>query len=435
MSHLFGCKQTPPTPPTTSDEDSSGSTDDAEMKKKKGNRAMGKKKYPKALKYYSKAIKIDPKNATYYLNRAIANSALELWKDAEGDASSAVELQEQPSSKSHYQLARARLRRGRCLEARDALRIGLGQCPGESALVQLSREVDRACAALEAKRKAQEEAEEAKSSAGPCGSRALTDQARNLYQAGRLEEALLLAEESRKDALRAGAKRDEINAVSLLGKIQMRLKRWPDAAESWQAVVDMETKEFSMDVIEERDAISSASNNLGIALKNAGKLEAAVSALNEAYQLSTSGDDKIATYQASQILQNVSQCLLAQGKPGEARSVCARAADICQRLFGEEHAAHALSNLCLARCLRADGQFREAVTTYAKALEVFSKKTTKECLAELPEVPSEERLLQLQNQCKGELAQLLALAEQAQARGTAATASEQAGYSAAATAS
>ena len=28
-------------------EDSSGSTSDAEMKKKKGNRAMGKKKYPK----------------------------------------------------------------------------------------------------------------------------------------------------------------------------------------------------------------------------------------------------------------------------------------------------------------------------------------------------------------------------------------------------
>ncbi|CAE7918121.1 PP5, partial [Symbiodinium sp. KB8] len=153
MSHIFGCKQTPPTPPTTSDEESSGSTSDAEMKKKKGNRAMGKKKYPKAVKYYTKAIKIDPENATYHLNRAIANAALELWKDAEADAATAVELQEdQPSSKSHFQLARARFRRGRCLEAREALKMGLERFPTEPALIKLGREIDTAVKALQQRR-------------------------------------------------------------------------------------------------------------------------------------------------------------------------------------------------------------------------------------------------------------------------------------------
>eukprot|EP00931_Biecheleriopsis_adriatica_P122472 TRINITY_DN97464_c0_g1_i1.p1 TRINITY_DN97464_c0_g1~~TRINITY_DN97464_c0_g1_i1.p1 ORF type:complete len:435 (-),score=127.43 TRINITY_DN97464_c0_g1_i1:45-1349(-) len=428
MSHIFGCKQTPPTPPTTSDEESSGSTDDAEMKKKKGNRAMGKKKYPKAVKYYSKAIKIDPKNSTYRLNRAIANSALELWKDAEADAQSAVELQERPSSKSHYQLARARLKRGRCLEAREALRIGLDECPEESVLVQLRKEVDRACAALEARRRKEEEEEEKKCTVtGPGGSKALTNQARSLYEAGRLEEAISLLEESRSAAVKCNARRDEISAVSLLGKVQMRLKRWSDAAESWRAVVGMETEVFSMENHEEREALSNASNNLGIALKNAGKLKEATDALNEAYMLSTNGDDKVATYQSSQILQNVSQCLLAQGKPGEAKNVSARAMEICQRIFGEEHATQALGNLCLARCLRAGGQIREAVTAYAKCLEIFSKKTAEECLAEIPEVPSKDRLQQLQQQCRGELAQLVAMAEQAKAAAQAQGAQEAAG--------
>ncbi|CAE7412816.1 unnamed protein product [Symbiodinium necroappetens] len=72
----------------------------------------------------------------------------------------------------------------------------------------------------------------------------------------------------------------------------------------------METEEFSMDVAEERGALSNAQNNLGIALKSAQRLDEAASAFNEAYRLSTNGDDKVATYQAAQILQNASQCLL-----------------------------------------------------------------------------------------------------------------------------
>ncbi|OLP78291.1 hypothetical protein AK812_SmicGene41544 [Symbiodinium microadriaticum] len=196
-------------------------------------------------------------------------------------------------------------------------------------------------------------------------------------------------------------------------QVELRLRRWADAVSTWQAVVSMETEEFSMDVAEERGALSNAQNNLGIALKSAQRLDEAASAFNEAYRLSTNGDDKVATYQAAQILQNASQCLLAQAKAKEARSFSARALEITQRVFGERHASLALANLALARCLRAEGELRQAVAAYARALEIFAQKTNEECLGEIPEVPSHDRLEQLQGQVKAELAELLAIAEQA----------------------
>eukprot|EP00435_Cladocopium_sp_Y103_P063232 s385_g24.t2 len=443
MSHIFGCKQTPPTPPTTSDEESSGSTSDAEMKKKKGNRAMGKKKYPKAIKYYSKAIKIDPNNATYHLNRAIANSALELWKDAEHDASKAVELQDEvetaPSSKGHFQLARARLRRGRCLEAREALKLGLNRYPQDPALLQLGKEIDRAVAKLEAKRQKEipdlaaveeEEEENAAKSAGPSGAKALTDQARALADASPAAALPLLAE-AVQAAQRAAQRREEISARSLLGKVQLRLRQWADAVSSWEAVVQLELQEFSMDILEERSALSNAHNNLGIAQKNAGRLGEASSSFQDAYRLATNGDDKVATHQASQILQNAAQCLLVQGKAAEARGLCERSQEICQRLFGDGHGTLALGGLALARCFRAEGDLRNAIASYAKSLDIFSEKTTEESLAELPELPSADRLQQLLQQTRGELAQLVALAERAKAQAMQGTATGSAaeGYS------
>ncbi|CAK9063008.1 unnamed protein product [Durusdinium trenchii] len=418
MSHIFGCKQTPPTPPTTSDEESSGSTSDAETKKKKGNRAMGKKKYPKAIKYYSKAIKIDPENATYHLNRAIANSALELWKDAELDAAKAVELADQQApAKSHYQLVRARLRRGRCLEAREALKLGLQRFSEDKALQQLGKEVDRAVALLEAKRRKEEEEEEERSaakSAGPCGAKALTDQARQLSER-QPEAALPLLEEALQAARQARQRREEINAQSLMGKVQLKLRRWAEAVASWEAVVQLEGEQFSMEVLEERLALSNAQNNLGIALKNAQRLGEASSAFQEAYRLATNGDDKVATHQASQILQNAAQCLLAQGRAVEAKGLCERSQEICLRLFGEKHGTLALGHLALARCCRAAGDLRAAIQSYAKSLELFGEKTTEDCLAELPELPNAQRLEQVLATARQELAQLVHLAEQAKA--------------------
>lgn len=368
--HIHGSKQTPPTPPTTSDEDSSGSTDDAEMKKKKGNRAMGKKKYPKAIKYYSKAVKIDPRNPTYRLNRAIASSALELWKDAEADAALAVKLGDPPSSKSHYQLARARLRRGQCEEAREALAAGLEAHPGEAALLQLSKEVDRVFAAREARRKKEAEIEQ-------------------------------VSEAARKEAVRLSCVR---------GKAAMREKRWPDAAEAFQSAVDMQ--EAMPPAQQDKEAMSNAYNNLGIACKSCGRMAAAVEALNKSYVIATKGDDQVATPQASQILQNLAQCLLQQDKTEEARHMYTRALQIGQRLFGADHAAHALNYMGIARCLKRESKVPEALKSYTTAYELLTSREPEVCLKEMPELPNKERLAQVIEQCRQELAQLVLLLEE-----------------------
>merc|ERR1719253_250210 len=119
-----------------------------------------------------------------------------------------------------------------------------------------------------------------------------------------------------------------------------------------------------MDNKEEREALSNAYNNLGIAYKNAGRLPDAVTAMNKAYARATNGDDLVATFQASQILQNTGQCLVAQKKPADARKFYERALEIGLRLFHGEHASHALNHLCIARCYRDEGQVKEAIQTY-----------------------------------------------------------------------
>jgi len=428
--HIHGCKQTPPTPPTTSDEESSGSSDDASAKKKKGNRAMGKKKYPKALKYYSKAIKIDPKESTYHLNRSIANAALELWKDAENDAACALDLAGEPKScKGHYQKGRAQLRRGKCEEAAETVRAGLAIFPTEGALIQLNKEIERAMKAKNEKKlkDLEEAAAKAALPSGPSGVRALLNQARSIYDEGRVEEAVAVLREALASSRVSGTedtRRDEMSAFSLLGKASMQLRKWQDAAEAFESVVQLEEATFSMDNREEREALSNAYNNLGIARKNAGDMNGAVTALNQAYHRSTNGDDQVASAQAGQILQNVGQCLRAQKRTTEACKIFARALEIGQRLFGSDHASNALNHLCIARCYRDEGDVKQAIESYTKACEIWMQKDPETCLAEMPEVPNKERLASLQNQTRAELGMLVQAVEQmrqqAAAGGTAA---------------
>jgi len=415
MSHLHGCKQTPDTPPTTTDEESSGSTDDGDMKKKKGNRAMGKKKYPKAIKYYSKAIKIDPENPTYRLNRAIANSALELWKDAEADASCAVELGDPPSVKSHYWLAKSRLRRGHIGEAKSALDDGLSAYPGESALAQLAKDIEKSQLEREqrAQRKLEENRKQASTSNRPDGTRTVVDQARALLAEGKVEEAVARLREITETQATGDAVRDQISAWSLLGKAHMQVKNWADAAEAFGKLVELEEATFSKNNKEEREALSNAYNNRGIAFKNAGQMQQAVQSLNSAYMQATNGDDKVATPQAAQILQNLAQCLRAQKRPIDAQRMYERALEVSHRLYGDDHASHALNHLCIARCLRDQGLIPDAIKQYVKAIQIWSEKDDKECLREMPEVPNAARLAEIREQCKIELAQLVTLMEQA----------------------
>lgn len=414
--YLHGSKQTPQTPPTSSDEDSSGSSEDAEAKKRIGNRAIGKKKYPKAIKYYSKAIKIDPAGAAYRLNRAIANAALELWKNAEEDALRAVELSKPPSAKSHYQLARARLRLGRCYDARKAADAALASFPDEASLRQLSLEIDREAARRDARATAKvAKAKSLEPSGGPSARKPLLDRARSAFNAGRVEEALALLKESLTSAPAQEVEEQwhEMSALSLLGKCSMQLRRWPEAVRAFEELLTLQEKVLNMDDSESREATSNAYNSLGLAYKNTGRLCEAADAMSKAYHMATNGDDQVATAQSAQILQNSGQCLRQEGKLEHARLFFERALEIGQRIFGSEHSSNALNYLCIARCRRDTGELKEAIQAYQKALGIWIHKDPKECLKEMPEMPNEQRLAALQHQCKSELAQLITAIEQA----------------------
>merc|ERR1712060_203840 len=163
---------------------------------------------------------------------------------------------------------------------------------------------------------------------------------------------------------------------------------------------------------------SSAYNNLGIACKNAGQMHEAIKALNAAYGRATNGDDQVATPQAAQILQNRAQCLRVEKKLNEAQDMFVRALQIGQRLYGNDHASNALNHLCIARCSRDTGKIKEAIESYTKAIEIWMHKPIETCLEEMPEVPSKDRLLQLQQQSRAELGQLVLTVEQARQNAT-----------------
>merc|ERR550525_385487 len=91
-----------------------------------------------------------------------------------------------------------------------------------------------------------------------------------------------------------------------------------------------------------------------------------------------------------------------------------RALEIGRRICGEDHAANALNHLGIGRCLREQGKVKEAIESYTKAVEIWMHKDPETCLSEMPEVPSQDRLLQLQQQTRTELGQLVIMVGQAQ---------------------
>ncbi|KDP23937.1 hypothetical protein JCGZ_27097 [Jatropha curcas] len=64
----------------------------AEMAKEKGNQAFKDKQWQKAISYYTDAIKLNGKNATYYSNRAAAHLELASFLQAEADCTKAIDL-------------------------------------------------------------------------------------------------------------------------------------------------------------------------------------------------------------------------------------------------------------------------------------------------------------------------------------------------------
>merc|ERR1712217_462573 len=141
-------------------------------------------------------------------------------------------------------------------------------------------------------------------------------------------------------------------------------------------------------------------------------MKEALEALQNAYMRSTAGDDKVATAQSAQILQNMANLLRTQKKPDEALKMFERAADIGQQLYGPEHASNALNHMAIARCQKEMGKIKEAMVSYTKAVEIWQAKDSETCLKEMPEVPNQERLKQVQEQCRAELTQLIMAVEQ-----------------------
>lgn len=62
------------------------------IEKEKGNVCFKKGDYNRAITYYSKAIVLDPSNAVYYINRAMANLKLDKWTEVESDCERGIEL-------------------------------------------------------------------------------------------------------------------------------------------------------------------------------------------------------------------------------------------------------------------------------------------------------------------------------------------------------
>ncbi|KAL3814407.1 hypothetical protein ACJIZ3_015675 [Penstemon smallii] len=89
--------------------DTNGSMDAAELLKEKGNAAYKGKQWNKAVSYYTEAIKLNEKNATYYSNRAMAYLELGCFQQAEEDCTKAISL-DKKNVKTY-------LRRGRAKES------------------------------------------------------------------------------------------------------------------------------------------------------------------------------------------------------------------------------------------------------------------------------------------------------------------------------
>ncbi|CAF1316353.1 unnamed protein product [Rotaria sordida] len=74
----------------------------AEIEKEKGNEAYKKKDFETALNHYNKATELDPKNMTYYTNRAAVYYEQKQWDDCLKECQKAIEIGRE--SKADYKI-------------------------------------------------------------------------------------------------------------------------------------------------------------------------------------------------------------------------------------------------------------------------------------------------------------------------------------------
>ncbi|XP_058108104.1 outer envelope protein 64, chloroplastic isoform X2 [Magnolia sinica] len=96
----------------------------AEIAKEKGNIAFKEKQWQKAIGFYTEAIKLDGKKATYYSNRAAAYLELGSFLQAEADCTTAINL-EKKNVKAYLRRGTAREMLGYYKEAIEDFRYAL----------------------------------------------------------------------------------------------------------------------------------------------------------------------------------------------------------------------------------------------------------------------------------------------------------------------
>ncbi|XP_068659737.1 outer envelope protein 64, chloroplastic [Aristolochia californica] len=96
----------------------------AEFAKEKGNNAFKERQWQKAISFYSEAIKLSGKNATYYSNRAAAYLELGSFLQAEADCSAAIDL-DKKNVKAYLRRGTAREMLGYYKEAIEDFRYAL----------------------------------------------------------------------------------------------------------------------------------------------------------------------------------------------------------------------------------------------------------------------------------------------------------------------
>jgi hypothetical protein len=91
--------------------------------KERGNKLFKAEKYQKALGEYNTAIKIDPKNATFYTNRAVTFLKLSKYRDAITDCDDAIKIE--PNHKTYYIKGKAHKLLNETTEALNSFRTSL----------------------------------------------------------------------------------------------------------------------------------------------------------------------------------------------------------------------------------------------------------------------------------------------------------------------
>ncbi|XP_051119417.1 outer envelope protein 64, chloroplastic [Andrographis paniculata] len=114
----------------------------AEMAKEKGNQAFKEKQFPRAVGFYTEAIKLNSNNATYYSNRAAAYLEMGSYLQAETDSTQAIDL-DKKNVKAYLRRGTAREMLGYYKEAMEDFRHALVLEPNNKRAAQSTDRLKR----------------------------------------------------------------------------------------------------------------------------------------------------------------------------------------------------------------------------------------------------------------------------------------------------